>query len=151
MSYSQSASTRDCLAKGNMHLNSLFAKEKAFPAPFCFKNTSQVHPLIRGHPAAPSCPVLLPLTFPWAPCNFQGSAPLPAFASGPRPLWGRGGPGTCGSAACLYPNLRQVLCVLFFVQRWPGAETPARRLRRGTLCMWACPPEKGGSAWSRGA
>lgn len=133
-----------------MHLNSLFAREKALPIPFCFKNTSQVHPLMRGHPAVTPCPVLLHLTFPWAPCNLQGCPPWPAFASGPRQLWGGGGAGTHRSAVCLYPNLRHVLCVLFFVQPCSGAETPARRLRRGTLCVCACPPEKGGSAWSRG-
>lgn len=100
-----------------MHLNSLFAKEKVHGwISFGFKNTSQVHYLIRGHPAVLPRPVLLDLTFPWAPCNLQGRAPLPVFASGPGQLWGLGGAGTPRSAACLYPNLRHVLFALFFVQ-----------------------------------
>lgn len=131
-----------------MHLNSLFAKEKALLIPFCFKSTSQVHPWIRSLRLC--LPVQCCSTWPSLGLLVTPRAvlPLPAFASGPGQLWGRAGDGTRRSAVCLYPNLRHVSCVLFFVQPCSGAETPARRLRRGTLCVWACPPEQGGSAWS---
>lgn len=118
-----------------MHLNSLFAKEKVHGwISVGFKNTSQVHYLIRGHPAVLPRPVLLDLTFPWAPCNLQGRAPLPVFASGPGQLWGLGGDRDSQkrcvfiseSAPCV---VRTVLCPA--PSPPPGAETPARRLRRG--------------------
>lgn len=127
---------KDGLLKANMHLNSLFAKEKALLIPFCFKSTSQVHPWIRSPRLC--LPVQCCSTWPSLGLLVTPRAvlPLPAFASGPGQLWGRAGDGTRRSAVCLYPNLRHVSCVLFFVQPCSGAETPARRLRREALCVW---------------
>lgn len=73
----------------------------------------------------------LSLTFPWAPHNLQGGPPLPAFASGPGQ--GRLGDWAHRHAVCWNPNLCFVLFALFFVLLQPGAETPARMLRRGPL------------------
>lgn len=113
----------DFPAKANMHLNRPFAKEKALPVAFkiqakcprCLGITQQSF-------QAQCC--LYP-TFPRAQCNLQG-----VLCCQPLHCPGRGR-GTRGAdVLCVVICAMCLRCCLSCCLR-PGAETLARRLRRG--------------------